>query len=120
MFGSDRAAVVIGSHGGVATLLKQKSPWVIANHCIAHRLALASAQAADEVPYVKKFKAILDQLYRFYDNSAVCTSALKLIQDILEDPRLKLTQAKDVHWLSHELAVNNLRKCLKSVITSLE
>ena len=119
-FGSDGAAVMIGRHSGVATLLKQKSPWLIANHCVAHRLALASAQAADAVPYVKKFKAILDQLYRFYDNSAVRTAALKLIQDILEDPRLKLTQAKDVRWLSHEHAVNNLRKCLKSVITSLE
>ena len=119
-FGSDGAAVTIGRHSGVVTLLKQTSPWLIANHCVAHRLALASAQAADEVPYVKKFKAILDQLYRFYDNSAVRTAALKFIQDILEDPRLKLTQAKDVRWLSHEDAVNNLRKYLRSVITSLE
>lgn len=57
-FGSDGAAVMIGSHGGVATLLKQKAPWIISNHCVAHRLALASAQAADEIPYVKKFKSI--------------------------------------------------------------
>ena len=62
-FGSDGAAVMIGSHGGVATLLKQKWPWLISNHCVAHRRA--AAQAADEVPYVKKFKAILSQLYRF-------------------------------------------------------
>ena len=37
--------------------------------CVARRLAVASAQAADELPYVKKIKAILDQLCRFYDNS---------------------------------------------------
>ena len=32
-------------------------------------------------------------------------------------PSLK---ALDVHWLSHEKVVDNLRKCLPSVITSLE
>ena len=39
---------------------------------------------------------------------------------MLNDPKLKLTNASDVHWLSHERAVDNLRKCLPSVITSLE
>ena len=53
---------------------------------MAHRLTLASAQATDEVPYVKKLKAILDQLYHFNDNSAVCTASLRLIQDDLNYP----------------------------------
>lgn len=39
---------------------------------------------------------------------------------MLNDPQLHLTQAKDVRWLSHEKAVSNLRKCLPSVIVSLE
>ena len=39
---------------------------------------------------------------------------------MLNDPCLKLTQAKDVRWLSHDKAVSNLRRCLPSVITSLE
>ena len=38
----------------------------------------------------------------------------------MNDPHLKLTQAKDVRWLSHEKAVSNLMKCFTSVITSLE
>lgn len=42
-FGSDGAAVMVGVRGGVAALLKEISPWVIANHCAAHRLALAAA-----------------------------------------------------------------------------
>ena len=119
-FGSDGAAVMIGSRGGVATLLKETTPWMISNHCVAHRLALAAAQAADEVPYVKKFKAILAQLYRFYENSAIRTAGLRGIQEVLNDPRLKVSKASDVHWLSHERAVDNLRKCLPSIITSLE
>ena len=33
-FRSDGAAVMIGARGGVTTLLKQKSPWLISNHCV--------------------------------------------------------------------------------------
>ena len=52
---------MIGTHSGVATLLKQNSPWLIANHCVAHRLALASAQAADEIPYLKNTVFMITQ-----------------------------------------------------------
>ena len=38
---------------------------MISNHCIEHRLVVACAQAANEVPYVKSFKNISDQLFRF-------------------------------------------------------
>ena len=47
-------------------------------------------------------------------------AGLKSIQEVVNDPQLKLTQAKDVRWLSHEKAVRNLRQCLPSVLTSLE
>ena len=119
-FGSDGAAVMIAAHSGVATLLKHICPWMISNHCVAHRLALAAGQAAEEVAYIKKFKAIISQLYRFYDFSAVRRAGLRGIQEVLNNPKLKLTKALDVRWLSHERAVENLRKCLPSVITSLE
>ena len=107
-FGSDRAAVMIGARSGVATLLKHICPWMISNHCVAHRLALAAGQAAEEVAYIKKFKAILSQLYRFYDFSAVRTAGLRGIQEVLNDPKFKLTKGLDVRWLSHERAVENL------------
>ena len=119
-FGSDGAAVMMGQRGGVAAQLKKEIPWIVTNHCVAHRLALATSQAADQVPYIKRFKLILGQLYRFYEYSAVRTAGLKEIQDVLNDPRLKLTEAKYVRWLSHEKAVGNLSRCLPSVITSLE
>ena len=56
-------------------------------------------------------------MYSFYDYSAVRTAG---IQEVLNDPRLKLSKASDVRWLSHDKAVENLRKCLPSVINSLE
>ena len=38
---------------------------------------------------------------------------------MFNDPCYKLTQAKDVRWLSHDKAVSNIRRCLPSVITRL-
>lgn len=90
-FGSDGASVMIGRRNGVSVPLKQVAPWVIANHCVAHRLALATAKVADDISYIKKFKVILGQLYRFYSYSGVHMAGLKEIQDVLNDPRLKLT-----------------------------
>ena len=47
--GSDGASVMLGVRGGVSTLLKEQTPFLVANHCIAHRLALACGQAANEI-----------------------------------------------------------------------
>ena len=118
--GSDSASVMLGCRGGVSTLLKEKVPYLIVNHCVAHRLALACGQAANEINYLKKFKTILAQLYRYYQYSPVRMAGLKRLQEVLNDPQMKLTQANDVRWLSHEKAVHNLRLCLPSVLASLE
>ena len=111
---------MLGSRGGVCKLLRDKTPFLVSNHCIAHRLALACGQVVNQIPYLKKFKDILDQLYRFYKQSLVRTAGLKGIQEVLDDPRLSLMQAKDVRWLSHDKAVNHLRNCFPSVLVSLE
>ena len=83
-FGSDGASAMIGNRNGVAAKLKEKVPWLVNNHCVAHRLALASSQAAVTIAYMKKFKDIVAQLFRFYDFSAVRTAGLKDIQSVLE------------------------------------
>ncbi|XP_060585762.1 zinc finger protein 862-like [Ruditapes philippinarum] len=87
---------------------------------VAHRLALAVAQAVKGVPYLPRFKDILGDLHRFYDHSPVRTSGLKDIQKLLNEPVLKLVEAKDVRWLSHDKATSTLMKCIPSVFTSLE
>ena len=93
-FGSDGASVMTGRLSGVAVRLMQHSPRMIAVHCINHRLALAASHASDSVPYLKHFKSILQTLFFFYQNSAVCMANLHLIQEILNDPLIKCKLAK--------------------------
>ena len=47
--GSDGASVMLGSREGISKLLRDKSPFLVSNHCIAHRLALACGQAANQI-----------------------------------------------------------------------
>ena len=82
---------------------------IISIHCVAHRLALATSQASQSIPYLCRFKEILSSLFYFYHNSAVCQAGLTAIQMILGDPVLRLKQAKDVRWLSHQAAVEALK-----------
>ena len=119
-FGSDGAAVMIGRETGVSTRLKVHNPLMVNIHCVAHRLALAASQASNDIPYLKKFKNIVHNLYQFYHNSPVRMAGLHAIQEVLGDQTLKLKEAKDVRWLSHNAAIQTLRRTLPSVVASLE
>ena len=95
-FGTDGAAVMTGSRNGVATKLRSHSPRMISVHCINHRLALAAAHAADGIPYIQRFKSILQSFFYFYRNSAVRMAGLHAIQEVLDQPMIKCKEAKDV------------------------
>ena len=67
---SDGAAVMMGEKNGVAGLMKQQSnPFLQNVHCIAHRLALVTSQAAKEVPDLKTYSTILSNLYYHFQGS---------------------------------------------------
>ena len=85
-FGSDGASVMVGHHGGVATLLKAHVPHLVSIHCVAHRLALATSHASESVSYIKKYSKVLQTIYAFYHRSSVCVSTLHELQLILGDP----------------------------------
>ena len=89
-FGSDGASVMTGRRTGVATRLRAHNPEMISLHCSAHRLALASSQAAESVAYMKTFSSHLVTLYYHFANSPVCEAALHKIQQMMEEPVLHL------------------------------
>ena len=78
--GSDGANVMVGNYSGVARRLQSDAPHLVSSHCVAHRLALASAQVANDIRCLNEFKDVLQQLFRFYHNSGVRMSGLKAIQ----------------------------------------
>ena len=55
-FGSDGASVMTSKNNGVAKRMKDDSPYLISIHCMAHRLALCTSQAANGIPYCQNSK----------------------------------------------------------------
>ena len=119
-FGSDGAPVMTGARSGVAKRLTDRFPKLLSIHCVNHRLALSAAHVADDIPYLVRFKTTVQTLFLFYQNSAVRMAGLHAIQEVLDDSVIKLKQAKDVRWLSHEAAISSILRTMPSLIMSLE
>ena len=119
-FGSDGAAVITGRLTGVSTRLKAHAQRLISIHCANHRLALAAAHAADNIPYLKRFKTNIHLLFWFYQNSSVRLAGLHAIREVLNDPKIKFKEAKDVRWLSHANAIKAIVRTLPSLLISLD
>ena len=81
-FASDGAKVRIGCHNGVNSRLKRNVNHVFAVHCVAHRLALASVDAADEANYhFGVYRTTIQSPHNYIDHSSVRREELVLWQE---------------------------------------
>ena len=109
-FGSDGASIMTGCKNGVATQVKRGSPFCISIHCMAHRLNLASSQAADSVPYLKALQQVFTDLFRYFHQSSCRTGELAAIQAILELPEVKLKEVYEIRWIAFYSALEAVYK----------
>ena len=116
---TDGANVMVGCRTGVTTQLKGKNPFVLSIHCIAHRLVLASGQAADAVPYVKQYQLYVNNIYRYFHYSTKNASKLKEIQSVLQSAERKFHQVFHTQWLSFEGAVEAIVASIDPLFTVL-
>ncbi|XP_077863952.1 zinc finger protein 862-like [Saccoglossus kowalevskii] len=93
------------------------NPFIISIHCIAHRLALCTSQAAKSVTYLQKYSQILTDIYYYFSRSAVRTESVKEIQLILDDPLLKYKEVHDVHWFSFYSSLETIYRTYGSLVT---
>ena len=119
-FGSDRAPVMTGKQTGVATHMKVRNSEMLPIHCGAHRVALATSQAAIQVDYIQTFDLQLTSLYYFFANSPIREAALHEIQKIMEELGLHKKKAVHTRWLSHEQAIIAVRSTMPALIVALE
>ena len=89
---TDGASVMTGVHSGVTTCMKEKTPFMLTTHCIAHHLALASGKAADTVQYFKKYQQYVNNVYKYFHYSPKHSNTLKRVQEILECADRKFQQ----------------------------
>ena len=106
--GSDGAAVMTSKKQGVTGKLLNLNPKLINVHCIAHRLALATSQAAENVLYLKEFQEMLTSWYYYFKKSAVRNEKLREIQEVLNEPTLRCKEVHAVRWLSFYKALQTV------------
>jgi len=83
---------------GVSTLLTKENPFMINIHCMAHRLALCTGQAASNVSTMEKYRQLLTDLYYYFSKSSKRNAGLKAIQEVLQSPKLKVKEMHAVRW----------------------
>ena len=114
---TDGARAMTGRENGFVAYMRKDNPYLIDIHCIAHRLALASSQAANNIPYLQKYKWFVISIYSYFSHSASRQTRLKELEQVLQDPVLKYRPLYEVRWLSMFQAVHAIRINLSSLLT---
>ena len=118
--GSDGASVMTGKRGGVIALLKEKSPFAVQVHCVAHRCALAAVDACKAVGKIADYKRTVSSVYSFYKHSATRTNRLREINANLDEEDIKsLKQQCAVRWLSLHRAVSAIKDNWPALVLEL-
>ena len=116
---TDGAAVMLGVRNGVTTKFKQDQPTMITTHCMAHRLQLVSEKAANQVPYLVKYIAILNSFAKALKFSPKLCRALEQAKILHGEKARKIKQVFFTWWLSLRDSVQALSGCLNAVISCL-
>ena len=76
-------------------------------------------QAADSIPYIKKYQQYINTIYKYYHYSPKHWSKLKEMQAILQHAEIKLKQTFNTRWLSFEGAVEAILANVDPLIAAL-
>ncbi|MEW8545721.1 MAG: hypothetical protein AB2693_19540 [Candidatus Thiodiazotropha sp.] len=118
--GSDGASVMFGKKRGVVVQLQKETPMLVHVHRVAHRLLLTCTDAAEDFLYLASYKDTLKTLYIHVAGSGVRTNKLEAMQDVINEPNLKLKDPINICWLSLENAVKTVHRCYSSVVMYLQ
>ena len=70
---------------GVAARLKLLNPFMLTYHCIAHRLALACADAAAEMNYPEQEEKVINEISSYPNNRIKAVIIIQLKRPILTE-----------------------------------
>jgi hypothetical protein len=96
-FASDGVSVMLGKNEGVAAKLSRICTYpLIVNHCVVHRLALACKDAKKELRFYEEIESLVRKIYNYFKNSCSHIQQLQEIQNLLDDPILKIKKLYEI------------------------
>src|SRR5437016_3614683 len=116
-FASDGASVMLGKNEGVAAKLSRICTYsLIVNHCVAHRLALACKDAKKEINFYGEVESLVRKIYNYFKNSCSHIQQLQEIQNLLDDPILKIKKLYEIRWLAWYEAIKNICNSIPALL----
>ena len=100
-FCADGASVNMGVHHGLVALLQEDMPWMVAIHCLNHRLELAAKDAIKN-SYMTDVTDMLMNLYYIYHKSPKRLRELRAVADAMEEKISKPDKAQGTRWVQHK------------------
>jgi hypothetical protein len=100
----------------VAARLQRLFPFMMAIHCIAHRLNLAAGGASDSLPFAVELDKLVNAIAAVFSRSAKKLAVLQELEEELELPTLVPTRIFAVRWLSRNECIKKLCRVLPAVI----
>ena len=116
---TDGASVMTGCRIGVVTQFKKECPFLVANHCLAHRLQLVTEKAATCVPDINKYIGTLNCFAKALKFSPKLTRALETSKTVNGVTANKIKQVFFTRWLSFSDSVQALVQCLPEVMSAI-
>ncbi|XP_049904301.1 zinc finger protein 862-like [Epinephelus moara] len=118
---TDGAAVMVGARSGVVSRLKEKTPYIIGVHCMAHRLELSFKDVIKSISLFQQVEELLSGLYTFYHVSPLNRANLvKSYKDLGMTP-LMPTRFGGTRWLAHlSRAVDHFLRGYKAIVQHLD
>ncbi|CAI7901098.1 unnamed protein product [Closterium sp. NIES-54] len=116
---TDGARVMTGTSNGVVARLRQRNPYLVSCHCIAHREALAAKDAAEKVTEFNIIDQAVRNVAEQLSRSSNWHRRFEHLQEYICETNLELQGIHDVRWLSRGEAVKRFAKVLPATIVLL-
>lgn len=113
-FCSDGASVMTGTTNGVVKQLKDLAPRMLAFHCVAHRVPLAS-EGLHELPAVSRVEELLASIVAFFNRSTKRYQHLHFWCSETE-AAVKLPRLHEVRWLSEHNSLCNVLRMIHALL----
>lgn len=114
---TDGVNVMTGTKNGLTGHFIRENRHLAHMHYWAHRVALVSQQAAENVKAIQEFKSTVASIYYYFYKSPTRASQMENIQKVLNEPVLRYREVHQVCWLSFYAALEVVYRTLDSLMT---
>ena len=120
-FGSDGASVMTGCESGVGVRLRSNMPCLLYFHCLAHRLALSSKDAAGDIGFFENFDTTLHSISTYFARAGLRKHNFIQIQEALGfDTVTGILKDVETRWLSKGASVDSIYNTLPALVEEFQ